>query len=160
MGSEPDGYDAFFEEQYPQVVTMLIAYRRFAPQTADEAAAEAMTRLYLNWSKVRHPKAWVRTVAVREAIRLASDQHAPLPDTERADSGASDDLAAVELALMAGCAVKALPPRQREVMTYVLADLRPEEIADILGCTPEAARSNLAHARRTLKRTMRVEEEA
>ncbi|MFJ3842342.1 RNA polymerase sigma factor [Streptomyces sp. NPDC090054] len=160
MGSEPDGYDAFFEEQYPQVVAVLIAYRHFAPQIAEEAAAEAMTRLYLNWAKVRHPKAWVRTVAVREACRLARDQHAPLPETERADSKAGDDLAAVELALMTGSAVRALPPRQREVMVHVLADLKPEEIAGILGCTSETARSNIAHARRNLKRTMRMEEEA
>lgn len=160
MGSEADGYEAFFQDQFPRVVAMLISYRAFAPQIAEDATAEAMTRLLLDWEKVNTPKAWVRTVAVRVAGRLAKGQQQPLPDTELADGRAADDFAAVELALMAGSAVRTLPPRQQEVMTLALADMRPEEIAEALGCTPEQARSNLAHARRTLRRALRTEVEA
>ncbi|GGX99830.1 RNA polymerase sigma factor [Streptomyces fructofermentans] len=158
MGSEAEDYEVFFANQYPKVVAMLIFYRGFAPQIAEDATAEAMTRLLMQWEKVQTPKAWVRTVAVRVAVRLASRQHSALPDTDVADRQVADDLAAAELALMTGAAVKSLPPRQQAVMTLTLADLKPEEIAQVLGCTPEQARSNLAHARRALRHMLGTEE--
>ncbi|MFI1415684.1 sigma-70 family RNA polymerase sigma factor [Streptomyces sp. NPDC020707] len=156
MGSEDDDYDGFFREQYPRVVASLIAYHGFVPQTAEDAAAEAMTELYLNWSKVESPRGWVRTVALRRAYKLEKRPHVPL-DTEVEVAG--DDLAAVELAVMASSAIPALPPRQQEVMIRALDDLTPAEIADDLGCTAEQVRGNLAHARRTLRRKLRTEEE-
>lgn len=158
MGSEEDNYDGFFREQYPRVVASLIAHHGFAPQIAEEAAADAMTELYLDWSKVKTPQAWVRTVALRKAYRLVKRPHHMPLDTEVAV--ADDDLAAVELAVTAGAAITALPPRQQEVMTFALVDLTPAEIADVLGCTAEQARGNLAHARRALRRALRTEEEA
>ena len=157
MRSEEDDYDHFFREQYPRVVASLIVNYGFAPQIAEEAAAEAMTELYLGWSKVKSPGAWVRTVAWHRACRLVKrPRHVPL-DTE---VEVADDLAAVELAVMTGAAISALPPRQQEVMMCALVDLTPAEMADVLGCTAEQARGNLAHARRTLRRALRTEEEA
>lgn len=82
-------------------------------------------------------------------------QHDPLPEV---DPSVADDLDAVELAVMAGAAIKALPPRQQEVMTLALIDLTPTQIAEVLGCAAEQARGNLAHARRALRRTLRTEE--
>ncbi|MFG2376930.1 RNA polymerase sigma factor [Streptomyces sp. NPDC048504] len=129
---------------------MLIAYRGFTPDIAEDAAAEAMTRLLLHWQKVSTPQAWVRTVALRHACLLKWNQQAVLSDRDIVDHRAVDDLAAVEMALVAGSAVAALPPRQREVMTLTLVDMTPSEIADVLRCTPEQARGNLAHARRAV----------
>lgn len=60
-----------FAQQYPKVVSMLIAYHGFAPPIAEDAAAEAMTLLLSDWEKVEAPRAWVRTVAFRHACRLA-----------------------------------------------------------------------------------------
>ncbi|MEU2739404.1 sigma-70 family RNA polymerase sigma factor [Streptomyces sp. NPDC007095] len=158
MDGESDGYTAFFQRQYPRVVAMLIAYRGFTPEIAEDAAAEAMTRLLLHWRKVSMPQAWVRTVALRHACLLKGKQQAAvLPDREIVDQRAVDDLAAVELALIAGSAVAALPPRQREVMTLTLVDMTPSEIADVLGCTPEQARGNLAHARRAVSSAIQKE---
>ncbi|MFF3691652.1 sigma-70 family RNA polymerase sigma factor [Streptomyces sp. NPDC002187] len=159
MGSEADGYEAFFQGQYPRVVAMLIAFHKFAPHIAEDATAEAMTRLLPRWDKVEAPLAWVRTVAIRQAVHLAMGQQDGLPDRELADAKAAEDLAAVELALMAGSAVQALPPRQQEVMTLALVDMTPAEIAEVLGCTAEQARGNLAHARRSLRNAIRTEEE-
>jgi RNA polymerase sigma-70 factor (ECF subfamily) len=158
VASEADGYEAFFQEQYPKVVAMLIYHHGFAEQIAEDATQEAMTRLLLDWKKINTPPAWTRTVAFREAVRMARGRHTQLPDTPLADPQAAADLAAVELALMTGAAVKTLPPRQQEVMTLTLADLKPEEIAEILGCTPQQARGNLAHARRALRRALGMEE--
>ncbi|WP_105973616.1 RNA polymerase sigma factor [Streptomyces geranii] len=157
MRGEEDEYEAFFREQYPRVLALLIAFYRFAPETAKDAASDAMIKLYLNWSKVRTPRAWVRTVALRSARRMVNRRYVQL-DTEV--EVADGDLAAVELAMMAGAAITALPPRQQEVMRLTLVDLTPTEIADVLGCTAEQARGNLACARRTLRRVLRTEEEA
>lgn len=158
MAGEPEGYAAFFAHQYPRVVAMLIAYRGFAPEIAEDSAAEAMTRLIPQWEKVEMPQAWVRTVALRVAGQLAKKQQAGPLSHELVDERASADLAAVELALIAGSAVAALPRRQQEVMTLTLVDMTPSEIADVLGCTPEQARGNLAHARRALRSAIHREE--
>ncbi|MFI1377765.1 RNA polymerase sigma factor [Streptomyces longwoodensis] len=155
---DSDGYANFFACHYPRVIAMLIAYHGFAPQIAEDATAEAMTRLFRDWNKVDWPSAWVRTVALHEASKLLRQQAVGLPDRDFVDSGAADDLAAAELALMAGSAVAALPKRQQEVMTLTLVDLTPSEIADVLGCTPEQARGNLAHARRSLRNAIQREE--
>ncbi|KNE80172.1 MULTISPECIES: RNA polymerase sigma factor [Streptomyces] len=158
MANEADGYEAFFREQYPKVMVKLIHHHKFAEQIAEDAAAEAMTRLLLDWKKIHSPIAWTQLVAYREAVRLAKLRHAPLPDTPLADPQAAADLAAAELALVTGVAVETLPPRQQKVMMLTLIDLKPEEIAEILGCTPEQARGNLAHARRALRRTLGMED--
>ena len=142
------------------MVSTLIVFHRFAPQIAEDASAEAMTRLLPRWEKVHSPKAWGRLVALRVARRIAQEQQHALPGWEFAGGKADDDLAAVELALAAGSAVQALPPRQQEVMKLALVDMTPAEIADVLGCTAEQARGNLGHARRALKDALRMEEEA
>ncbi|NUV64880.1 RNA polymerase sigma factor [Streptomyces sp. CAI-85] len=161
MGSEAvdhEVFNAFFKDQYPKVVAMLICHHRFTRQVAEDAVAESMTLLLLNWERVRAPMAWVRTVAFREAVRQAKQQHEPLPETPLTDEHAAGDLAALEMALTTGAAVKSLPRRQQEVMTLTLADMKPGEIAEILDCTSEQARGNLSHARRTLRRELGMEE--
>lgn len=150
MDGEPAGYADFFSCHYPRLIGVLIAYHGFAAQIAEEAAEEAMACLVPRWGKVTKPSAWVRVVALREARKLVRRQAVGLSDWEFADP-AGDDLAAVELALVAGAAIVALPRRQREVMALTLVDMTPSEIAEVLGCTPEQARGNLAHARRSLR---------
>ncbi|MFE2672416.1 sigma-70 family RNA polymerase sigma factor [Streptomyces hygroscopicus] len=47
-----------------------------------------------------------------------------------------------------------LPPRQREVMAWTLDEYRPQEIAQIMGMTPEAARKNPERGRTLLKQAL------
>ncbi|BBJ37380.1 hypothetical protein SSPO_000980 [Streptomyces antimycoticus] len=47
-----------------------------------------------------------------------------------------------------------LPPRQREVMAWTLDGYRPQEIAQIMGIAPEAARKNLERGRTLLKQAL------
>jgi RNA polymerase sigma-70 factor (ECF subfamily) len=137
---------------------MLRVYRSFPEYIAEEATAEAMTRLFSNWGKVALPQAWVRTVAFHVACQMAKGQLMTLPDQDFADAAAADHLAAVETALVAGQTIGSLPPMQKAVAELALADLTPSEMAEVLGCTPEQARGNLAHARRALKRVIQAEE--
>ncbi|MFG2960808.1 RNA polymerase sigma factor [Streptomyces sp. NPDC048291] len=160
VDSEPDGFAAFFASHYPRVIAMLVAHHGFAEVIAQDAAAEAMTKLVEYWAKVAAPQAWVRTVAFRVACQLAKDRQFGLPDGELADRGSTQDLIAAELALVAGSAIAALPRRQQQVMTLTLVDMTPSEIAEALGCTPAQARANLTHARRALRNAMRMDREA
>ncbi|MGW7385481.1 RNA polymerase sigma factor [Streptomyces sp. NPDC054794] len=160
MDSESDSFTAFFKHHYPRVIAMLVTHRGFTEVIAQDATAEAMTRLIQYWGKVQAPQAWVRTVAFRVACQLAGSQHAGLPEWELVDQRSAQDLVAAELALVAGTAIGALPRRQQEVMTLTLVDMTPSEIAEILGCTPAQASANLAHARRTLRNAMRMDKEA
>ncbi|MFF1747300.1 RNA polymerase sigma factor [Streptomyces mirabilis] len=139
---------------------MLVAYRGFAEAIAEDATAEAMTRLIQYWGKVEAPQVWIRTVAFRVACQLEGNQQVGLPERELVNERSTQDLAAVELALITGSAVAALPPRQREVMTLGLVDMTPSEIAEVLGCTPPQARANLAHARRALRNAIQMDKEA
>ncbi|MCX4618032.1 RNA polymerase sigma factor [Streptomyces albogriseolus] len=127
---------------------------------AQDATAEAMTRLVEYWGKVEAPQAWVRTVAFRVACQLAGHQHNGMPAGQLVDPRAAHDLRAAELALVAGTVIAALPRRQQEVMTLTLVDMTPSEIAETLGCTPAQARANLAHARRALRNAIRMDKEA
>ncbi|MFE5126554.1 sigma factor-like helix-turn-helix DNA-binding protein, partial [Streptomyces sp. NPDC056669] len=45
-------------------------------------------------------------------------------------------------------------PRQREVMAWTLDGYRPQEIAQIMGIAPEAARKNLERGRTLLKQAL------
>ncbi|UFR07106.1 sigma-70 family RNA polymerase sigma factor [Streptomyces sp. Go40/10] len=160
MDGEPDGFVAFFEDHYPRVVAMLVAHRGFTEVIAQDATAEAMTRLVEHWGKVEAPQAWVRTVAFRVACQLAGHQHKGMLAGQLVDPRAAHDLRAAELALIAGTVIAALPRRQQEVMTLTLVDMTPSEIAEILGCTPAQARAILAHARRVLRNAIRMDKEA
>jgi RNA polymerase sigma factor (sigma-70 family) len=160
VDGEPDGFVAFFRQHYPRVVAMLVAHRGFTEVIAQDATAEAMTRLVEHWGKVEAPQAWVRTVAFRVACQLAGHQLAPMPAGQIVDPRSVHDLRAAELALIAGTVIAALPRRQQEVMTLTLVDMTPSEIAEILGCTPAQARANLAHARRALRNAIRMDKEA
>ncbi|MEU4344397.1 sigma factor-like helix-turn-helix DNA-binding protein [Nocardia sp. NPDC023852] len=56
--------------------------------------------------------------------------------------------------------LRELPPRQRQVMAWTLADYTPTEIASILPpLTPEAVRSSLRRARRNLAIRLKASEE-
>ncbi|MFB6578750.1 RNA polymerase sigma factor [Streptomyces sp. NPDC056402] len=152
MGSEVGGYEDFFREQYPRVRSMLIAICGFTPQCAEDATEEAMIRLLENWGSVSTPNAWVRKVAIREAAKQAKDWNPPLPDFELPDSRAAGVSAAMDLAVTIELAVRDLPPQQRKVMELALREMKPEEIAEVLGCKSEQVRSNLSHARRNMRR--------
>jgi RNA polymerase sigma factor (sigma-70 family) len=160
VDGEPDGFGAFFKDHYPRVIAMLVAHSGFTEMIAQDATAEAMTRLVEHWGKVEAPQAWVRTVAFRVACQLAGHQHTGMPAGQLVDPTSAHDLRAAELALVAGTVIAALPRRQQEVMTLTLVDMTPSEIAQILGCTPAQARANLAHARRALRNAIRMDKEA
>jgi RNA polymerase sigma-70 factor (sigma-E family) len=122
-------------------------------QLADDLVAEAFTRAWMSWRKVRElevPRAWVVRTALnvhvswwrrhRREVSLGSHDSAVFPDHDAALSG---DLLA---------ALRRLPARQREVVTLrLLLDLDTETTAKVLGIAPGTVGAHLHKAVTTLR---------
>jgi RNA polymerase sigma factor (sigma-70 family) len=146
------GFDPFFRERFSRTVVLLTAMGA-SRADAEDATQEAMILAWNQWSSIREPAAWVRTVAVRSYLRLrrgrpevtALDESAP-------DPAADDDLGSFEeeqrqvLHLL-----RKLPDGQRAVAALYYDGLNCEEIAALLGKAPATVRSHLRHARLSLK---------
>lgn len=65
----------------------------------------------------------------------------------RPAAAADDNLTLWENTEWVMALLTALPPRQREVMAFIVGGFSPTEIAQMLGRTPTAVRNNLRAAR-------------
>src|SRR5215469_9454350 len=129
-------------------------------QLAEDLVAEAFTRAWMSWRKVREhpvPRAWVvrtalnahvswwrhrrREVTVDDPTALTRVMGSPLDRSADLDL----DEALVE-------ALRALPLRQREVITLrVFFDLDTDATAQLLGISPGTVSSHLHRAIATLR---------
>ena len=109
---------------------------------AEEAVAEAFARAWASWSKVRRldqPRAWVVRTAVNADIswwrRRRREVVVDVPESSTEDRLHSTDLVA---------AIRALPPRQREVVVLrYLLDLDTAAASAWLGVSPGTVRATL-----------------
>jgi len=117
---------------------------------AEEVTQDAFLRLYERWSQAvtyDHPVAWVRTVAVRDAIRRAERERRQQVTSVLADRGTPDRMPDVDLLH----AVAALPPRQRAaVALYYLEDRPVDEIAVLMEVSSSTVKQHLFQARARL----------
>jgi RNA polymerase sigma factor (sigma-70 family) len=122
-------------------------------QRAEDLVAEGFTRAWTSWRKVRRhpaPRAWVVRTALnanvswwrRHRREVALGGHdLPVP----AGQGA-----AISAEVLA--ALRALPPRQREVVTLrLLLDLDTDTTARLLGIAPGTVGAHLHRAAETLR---------
>lgn len=122
------------------------------PDAAD-IAQDAMTKAYRSWTGLLTPRAWVHTVASRLYIRRVTEVREvpvdppPEPASRLLRPSAVAEWEAQHDALQW---VKALPPRQRQVLAWTISEFTPTEIAKELGLTPEAVRASLKKARDTI----------
>ena len=128
---------------------------------ADDAVQEVFARLLAEYGRnvaIVNPRAW----AFRAVYRLAMDEHrlrrrltALARRLERAErSKPVDDADRVAV----WGEVDRLPRRQRQVIYLrYRGDLSYEEIAQVLGITPSAARSHSTQAVATLRRTLAID---
>jgi RNA polymerase sigma factor (sigma-70 family) len=113
----------------------------------------AALRAYPGLRDGENLRGWVLTIAHRKAI----DHHRargrrPIPVAEVAET-AVEGPEPVDAELWA--AVGALPPKQRAAVTLRYAsDLPHAEIADALGCSPEAARRSLHEGLKRLRKEL------
>ena len=148
--SERTEFEWVFRSTYASVLrtTSLILHDR---GRAEEVTQDAFLRLCERWrglQAVEYPEAWVRRVAVRNAVRSAQQtrlHQAPPPDDEGQPTW--DDPPDVDLAR----AVASLAPQQRAaVALFYLDDLSVEDVAHHLGVSTSTVKQHLYRARARL----------
>lgn len=127
-------------------------------QLAEDLVAEAFTRAWMSWRKVREhpvPRAWVVRTALNTHVSWWRRRRRELVVNSRAamelrDGAPPGDSADLDERLAA--AIRALPPRQREVITLrVFFDLDTEATATLLGISPGTVGVHLHRALAALR---------
>ncbi|MFZ4516983.1 MAG: SigE family RNA polymerase sigma factor [Microthrixaceae bacterium] len=122
------------------------------PVIAEDLAAEALSRAYARWPKVRvhpNPDAWLLRVLGNLAIdHVRRQRRTAPPEVRPAGSTADDAVLRVDLAR----AMKRLSHRQQEVVVLrYLVDLPEAEVAESLGMTTGSVKTHLSRATRRLR---------
>jgi RNA polymerase sigma-70 factor (ECF subfamily) len=152
MDGTDAGFEAFFRAEYPGLVRVLapiVGDRGGAEAVAQDAFVKAMGR----WSKIAgydRPDAWVRRVAVRDAVRAAkrSRREVALHELRAAPVDVDGRLDLYQ-------ALARLPARQRAaVVLHHLAGWPTADIAEVLGCADATVRVHLHRGRDRLTATL------
>ncbi|MEA2148350.1 MAG: hypothetical protein QOD69_180 [Solirubrobacteraceae bacterium] len=163
MSSLPP-FQRFLDAHAADVLRFLVA--SVGRHDADDAFQEtfiAALRAYPRLREDSNLRAWVLTIAHNKALdhhRARARRPVPVAEVfDRADAGApAPDAGAAATGGVPGDhweRVRALPARQREVLTLrYAADLTHAEIALALGCTEEAARRAAADGLKTLRKEL------
>ncbi|WP_063129928.1 RNA polymerase sigma factor [Nocardia fusca] len=153
-------FSEFYRHFTPKIVAFLLTQGATLAD-ATEVTQFAMLEAWQNWDDIRSPQAWVRTVAGRALVRRFASLETPVLEFGERTALVPDDLqiSAWERRYDLLRILKELPSRQRQVMSWTLAEYTPTEIAAILQITPEAVRSNLRKARRSIAMSLKLSEE-
>jgi len=152
--SRPDDptFDGFFAREYP-AIARAAWFVVLDAEIAAEIAQEAFCRALQRWDRIsgyERPGAWVRTVAIRLAVRSRDRRRreAALTEVDARHLDLDDsvlDTTALEAAL------RSLPRQQRAaVVLRYFCDLDVDELAAAIGCKPSTARVHLHRGRHTL----------
>ena len=133
---------------------------------AEEIVQVAFERCYRRWGRVSQldrPGAWVRRVAINEAISVArrtGTEHRAMALLARMQGSEADHVDPLSALDDEGvwAAVRALPSEQAAAIAMRYgADLGVDEIAEVLGATPSAVKSLLHRGRRSLRSSPEVQ---
>lgn len=139
-------------------------------EDADDVLQEAFIKVFQNLNGLTRPEAffpWARRIIVNTALdhirRRRRGLESEMPAAETAGADSQDDrlespdrrVERREFYLKLERALRALPPRQREIVTlHDIEGLTTEEIARQCGCPPATVRSNLFYGREKLRRLL------
>jgi DNA-directed RNA polymerase specialized sigma24 family protein len=155
MGHEQDEFAEFYRASRDcclRAVTPVVGDR----ELAEEQVAEAFTRAWTSWGKVRRhaaPRAWVVRTALNLGVSWWRRRHreVPLADHDAAVPPGTGD--GVDPALIA--ALRRLPARQREVLALrIFLDLDTETTAKVLRIAPGTVTAHLSRAVAALRRDL------
>ena len=156
MGTSTEGTPEF-EAEFDRLFGRAYAVARRLTgdgSAAEDVAAEALTRTYVHWNRVRgfeYRDAWVAKVATNLAIRAARRREAPAAGVTADPS----DATTLRLALVD--ALDRLPRRQREAVALrYLADLSVDDVARALGVSAGTVKQSVHRALQTLRAQMTV----
>jgi RNA polymerase sigma-70 factor (ECF subfamily) len=151
-------FDSFFTQEFSGIARAAW-FVVLDTDSALEVTQEAFCRAFQRWPRLstyERPGAWVRTVAIRLAVRSRDRRRREVPLTDASIGSAApphQDGGALETAL------RQLPRQQRAaaVLRYQ-CDLDIDEVAAALGCKPATARVHLHRARARLGELLGVED--
>ncbi|AWT41823.1 MULTISPECIES: RNA polymerase sigma factor [Streptomyces] len=154
-------FSAFYRSVVRRLVGFLINQGATVPTAAD-IAQDSMIKAYRRWADLEDPRAWIHTVAARELVRRsASLREEPVESVPEATAllPRPDALGEWESRYALLPLLRALPPRQRQVLAWTLDGYTPDDIAGQLHISSDAVRSNLMKARRAVAQRLRNREE-
>jgi len=142
---------ACFYREHIRRLNAYLLYQGASAHLAAELAQEAMITAFERWDTIKSPKAYVYAVAykafIRHAIHAAELPVAEIPEPtvvlpypEEAEAWLQKQQV-IEV-------LRALPPRQSQVLALTLDGWSPAEIAALLDIDSSAVRSSLMKARR------------
>lgn len=145
----PRTFEDAFRSDY-QPIVRVVAPIVGSLEDAEAITQEAFVKAYTRWRRVSgydRPGAWIRRVAIRDAVRFAHRHHRFLAALARRED--ATESTAVDLDLYA--ALAQLPAKQRAaVVLHYLADWPTAEVADALDCSESTVRVHLHRARGAL----------
>ena len=151
----PPPFQRFLDEQREPVWRFLVA--SVGREHADDCFQETFLAALRAYPKLRDAgnlRGWALTIAHRKALdhhRARARRPLPVEEVPESPVAPVDPLGA-ELTWER---VRALPPRQRAVLTLRFAgDLTHAQIAAALGCSEDASRQAQRDGLKTLRRTM------
>jgi RNA polymerase sigma factor (sigma-70 family) len=143
-------FAAFYREHFGRLVAYLV-YQGAKVSLAADLAQDAMITAYRRWAELTSPRAYVWKVAGRAFIRHVVDGpelavgQVPEPDGVLQRPGDAEAWVQEQQVISV---LRALPPRQCQVLALTIDGWAPAEIAEMLGIDPAAVRSSLMKARR------------
>jgi RNA polymerase sigma-70 factor (ECF subfamily) len=151
-----EAFDALFRDSYT-VVVRSVEWIVGDREVAREIASDAFVAALVHWRKVsgyEKPGAWVRRVAIRDAVRAAKRLARIVPVDVLSAAPDRDD------AVVVRAAVAELAPAQRAaVVLHYLHDLPVGEVARVLGCSEGTAKTHLFRARAALRTRLSEEDD-
>ena len=122
----------------------------------DDAAQETLILVLRNLPTLREPaalRAWVRRIAVRESVRVATRaRDVPVSDVSESELPDFD----VDDRMDVRQTLNGLPPRQRAVLVLrYLEDLSEEQTAEFLGVEPGTVKSRAHRAKQAFEERWR-----
>ena len=110
-----------------------------------------MTTAWRRWDTITSPKAYVYKVAyqafIRRAVDVTEQPTAEVPEPTGLLPHPDEAEAWLQTQQIIEV-LRALPPRQRQVLALTIDGWSPTQIANLVGINPSAVRSNLMKARR------------
>lgn len=125
-------------------------------QHGEDLLQQALTKVYLNWRRIRDPQA-AEAYAQRVLVTTAASWrrrrwHGEHPSDVLPEQLRADETAEVDERLRVWRAIAALPARQRAVVVLrYYEDMSETQIAGLLGVAPGTVKSQASRALATLK---------
>lgn len=155
MDREDEFLDLFADECVPVTRTVFLIVHD--QERAEEITQDAFVQLLRHWKRVStydRPGAWVRSVAIRLAIRQVSRERAIASAAAMwRPSAAPEASEPVSARLLE--ALRELSPKQRAAIVLFYFEDRPtDEIGELLGCSTSTAGVHLHRGRRHLEQLL------